>query len=421
VADLRILQFVQGYEPAIGGTEYLIKSVSERLAQTYGDDVNIITTNGYNCEVFNTFGQKTMAPGDEVIDGVHVKRLPVFNKLAPVLNVAQKILYRLKLPGNSWARDLYSGPILPKVLPVILRARADVVCASSFPLMQMHYAASIKRIKKIPLVLQGGLHPNDLWGFNRKTIYKLIRYADAYIAYTKYEKDFLINKGIEADKIKVIGLGTDPALFAGVDGGPIKEKYDLNGSPVVTFIGQQGGHKGIDSLISAMVLVWKKIPEARLIIAGAPTNYSPHIKNMINALDELVRGRVILIDNFSEQEKAKILAAADVFASPSGFESFGITYLEAWAAKKPVIGCRSGAVPTVINEYKDGLLVDYGDYGELAGAILELLFDPETRKRLGENGYENLINNYTWDIVTAKFRQVYLDVKSNKMGSNLHS
>ncbi len=417
---MRILQFVQGYYPAIGGTEFLIKNVSEKLVANYGDDVNIITTNAYNCEAFNTFGQKTMATGDEVINGVNIKRLPVFNRLAPVLNVTQKFLYRLKLPGNHWARDLYSGPLLPKVLPLISQAQADVVCASSFPLMQMHYAAAIKRFKKIPLVLQGGLHPHDLWGFNRKTIYKLIRYADAYIAYTKYEKEFLINKGMDAEKIKVVGLGTDPELFAGADGRAIKEKYNLNGAPVITFIGQQGGHKGIDSLISAMALVWRKFPAARLIIAGAPTNYSPHIVNMINALDESVRGQVIVIDNFSEQEKAEILAAADVFASPSGFESFGITYLEAWAAKKPVIGCRSGAVSTVINEHKDGLLVGYGDYGELAGAILELLFDPELCKRLGENGYNNLIANYTWNIVAERFRRVYLDAMGQK-GSGLQS
>lgn len=416
---MRILQFVQGYYPAIGGTEYLIKSVSERLAATFGDEVDVVTTNAYNCEAFNTFGQKTMAPGDEVINGVHVKRLPVFNKMAPVLNVAQKFLYRLKLPGNSWARDLYSGPLLPKALPLIFKAQADIVCASSFPLMQMHYAAAIKRIKKIPLVLQGGLHPNDLWGFDRKTIYKLIRYADAYIAYTTFEKDFLVNKGMDAEKIKVIGLGTDPELFVGVSGRPIKEKYNLNGAPVVAFVGQQGGHKGINSLISAMPLVWRRLPETRLIIAGAPTNYSPHIKNMINALDEPARKKVTVIENFSEREKAEILAAADVFASPSGFESFGITYLEAWAVKKPVIGCRSGAVPTVINEYKDGLLVGYGDYGELAGAILELLFDPELRQRLGENGYKNLITNYTWDIVAKKFRQVYLSAA--KMGTNFDS
>lgn len=410
---MKVLHLVQGYRPAIGGTEFLIQNVSEKLVELYGDDVNVLTSNAYNCEVFNTFGQKTMPPGEEIINGVKVKRLKVINKLAPELKWLQRGFFKLRLPYNGWARTLYSGPLLRGIIPEIRRAEADVAAASSFPLMHMHYAGAIKRLKKIPLVLIGGLHPEDRWGFDRKNIYKAIERADAYIAYTSYEKDHLVEKGIDAAKIEVIGVGTDPEPFAAATGLPIREKYRLNGDPVITFLGQQGGHKGIDYLIKAMPLVWQQVPEARLVIAGARTNYSPYLDKLIGKLDDSRRRQVTVITGFSEADKAEILAAGDIFASPSGYESFGITYVEAWAAKKPVIGCRGGAVPTVIDENQNGLLVDYEDHRELAGALLELLFDKDFSLRLAENGYQKMLANFTWEIVAKRFRGVYLKVTGN--------
>lgn len=403
---MKVLHLVQGYRPAIGGTEFLIQNVSERLVADHGDDVTVLTTNAYNCAAFNHFGEELMPAGPEEINGVKVKRLKVFNKLAPALYVSHKISYKFRLPYNHWVRTLYSGPLLRGIIGEIRRAEADVVAASSFPLMHMHYAGIIKRLKKIPLVLIGGLHPDDRWGFDRKNIYKAIKKADAYIAYTDFEKDYLIDRGIDPAKINVIGLGTDPALFAAADGRKIREKYGLNGAPVITFVGQHGAHKGIETLIEAMPLVWKRVPRARLLIAGAQTSYSAYLERLVNELENGPE-RIAVINGLTEAEKAEILTAADIFASPSGYESFGLTFIEAWAAKKPVIGCRCGAVPTVVEEYQTGLLVDYRDYRELAGALLELLGDADLRKRLGERGYMKMEEKYTWDKVAARFREVY--------------
>lgn len=407
---MKVLHLVQGYTPAIGGTEFLVQNISEKLVEYYGDEVKVLTTNAYNCEVFNTFGQKTMTPGVEEINGVTVKRLKVFNKSAPIFDLAQKALFRPRLPFNHWARTLYSGPILPGIITEIMSADADVVAASSFPLMHMHYAGAIRRLKKIPLVLLGGLHPEDKWGFDRKNIYKAIRKADAYVAYTTYEKEYLIEKGIDPKKIHVIGVGIDGNLYKEASGDRAKTKYGLSGGPVITFLGQQGGHKGIETLIEAMGPVWDKVPDVNLIIAGARTNYSSVIDAMIEGLSMERRKKVITITGFDEEEKADILAASDIFASPSGYESFGITYIEAWASKKPVIGCRSGAVPTVIDENINGMLVDYRDKRELTGAILELIIDKRYRARLGEYGYEKFQQNYTWEIVAERFREVYKQV-----------
>lgn len=404
---MKIAHFVQGYKPAIGGTEYLMQRVSEQLVNHYGDDVTVYTTNAYNCEVFNHRGVKTMEPGSEVIDGVKVVRFKVFNQLAPVLNLAQKVSYRWRCPRNDLIRTVYSGPILPGLIRGMGKIEADVVCASSFPLMHMHYAAMAARRLGVPLVLHGGLHPQDGWGFDRKIIYRAIEKADAYIANTNYERDFLLGKNIDGRKIHVVGVGTDPEKYAGATGVGIRDRYGLADHPVITFVGQQGGHKGIETLLKAMPFVWRQTPEARLMIAGSRTKYAEVLDAIIDGFTPEQRAKIITINNFKEDEKPEIIAAGDIFASPSGFESFGITYLEAWAAGKPVIGCRSGAVPSVISDGFNGILVDYKDHRELAGALLELIFDTDLRQRLAEEGRKHVLKNYTWEIIAKKFRSIY--------------
>ena len=158
-----------------------------------------------------------------------------------------------------------------------------------------------------------------------------------------------------------------------------------------------------------MPLVWQQLPEARLIVAGGRTPYSAKLDRILEALSPQERDRIQVLTNFAEEQKAQIFAACDLFVSASGFESFGITFLEAWATGKPVIGCRSGAIPTVISEGQDGLLVPYQDEAELARAILALLSDEALRERMGQHGKEKVLANYTWDIAVARFRQAYQD------------
>lgn len=407
---MKVLHLVQGYYPAIGGTEFLIKNVSEKLVSLFGDDVTVFTTNAYNCEGFVIPSSKLMPPGEEEINGVKIKRFSVFNRLGRLLYYLQAVPYKAKLPFNDRLRNLYSGPIIFRMIPEIIRFDCDVVAASSFPLLHMYYASFARRFSKKPLVFIGGLHTEDDWGFNRSTIFKTIRQADAYIAYTAYERDFLARKGIQEDKICVIGCGVQVSAFERADGASFRRDFNLDSVPVVAFVGQQGGDKGIDTLIRSMPLVWKKIPEARLVIAGAPTSFSAHMHNIIQTLDQRERRKIIILNNFSENKKKDILAACDVFASPSAYESFGITFLEAWISGKPVISTRQGAIPTVVSEGEDGLLINYGNHAELASVILELLSDANLRDRLARHGRDKVLSRYTWDIVAGRFRQVYQEV-----------
>jgi len=398
---------VQGYAPAIGGTENLFRHISEGLVQQYGDEVTVFTANGYNAEAFYSPCHPLLPPGQETINGVHVRRFRVFNWLGPVLRYVQQGAYRLRLPFNQYLRTLYGGPILPGLRRAIGGFDGDVVVASSFPLMHMYTALAARRINCCPLIYCGGLHPEELWGFDRPMIYDAIRRADAYIAYSAYERDFLLQKEIPPAKIHVIGLGVDAEQFACADGTAVRQRWGDPAASVVAFIGQQARHKGVDTLIQAMEQVWQRQPQTRLLIAGARTRFSPELRQQIAALPPRQQQQVLIHDDFDETGKPDFFAACDLLAYPSEFESFGLAYVEAWACGKPVIGTRAGAIPSVVQHGTDGLLVPPRNASALADAVNHLLEDESLRHRLGEQGRRKVLKHYTWETVVARFRQVY--------------
>ena len=101
-------------------------------------------------------------------------------------------------------------------------------------------------------------------------------------------------------------------------------------------------------------------------------------------------------------------------ALPSRTESFGIVYLEAWLLGKPVIGARAGAVPDVIGDGRDGLLVEFGDVPGLARAIARLLDDRALASEMARHGREKALRLYTWERQYARLRAIVEQVTAER-------
>ncbi|MFW6116204.1 MAG: glycosyltransferase family 4 protein [bacterium] len=413
---MKVLHVVHGYPPSTGGSQILMQELSERLVADYGDEVTVFTTNAYHMESFWTPGLAMMPPGIEAINGVQVRRFPVFNRFSPFRKLLAAFAYRLHLPYSDWLRTLQNGPLIRDMTDAVARSGADVALAAAFPLMHMYYALKGTHRAGIPLVLLGAIHASDSWGYDRNMIYQAIQRADAYIALTPFERDFLVERRIEENKIEVIGPGVDPDAFAGGDGATARERYGWGAAPVVAMMGKQTRRKGFDVLLAAMQHVWATHPDTHLLLAGARTPYSRQIIAMVQGLPSAQRERVTIVGDFAEDEKPDLLSACDIFVLPSGQEAFGIAFIEAWACSRPVIGVRAGPIPSVIDEGKDGILVNYQDADDLAHAILELLAEPERRAQMGKAGQEKVLRQYTWDNMTRRVREVYRKVLSVNPG-----
>jgi glycosyltransferase involved in cell wall biosynthesis len=404
---VKILHVSQGYWPALGGTELVIQRVSEELVSRFEDDVTVFTTDCYNGEAFFNRRLPRMETGWTDLHGVRVRRFHVESRLSGIVRRLQAPFWKYRLPGNERLRFLAQGPRIPGLRRAIAGEPADLVAASSFPLLHMFDALEAARATNRPCVLVGGLHPDDEWGFQRRRIYEAIR-ESIYIAYTSWEADYVVSRGALPERVFVAGAGVDVERFDGIAKADARARLGLDPSaPIVGFIGQLGGHKGLDTLLDAMPRVWERLPDAHLLVAGARSMYVPHLEAMIAAWPSGLRRRVTVRYDFADKDKADLFAALDVFAYPSGFESFGIAFVEAWAAGKPVVGCRRGAIPSLVSDGVDGLLVTWQDAGSLADALIALLSEPARAARMGAAGREKAVQKYTWRKIGERFRAVY--------------
>jgi glycosyltransferase involved in cell wall biosynthesis len=216
----------------------------------------------------------------------------------------------------------------------------------------------------------------------------------------------------------VAGVGIHPQGFTVRDGARIRSRYGLGTAPVVGYAGRLLPGKGVTKLIDAMRIVWKVNDQVQLVLAGPRTlpgsQADRDVDEALGRLSQDERSRVVETGGFEEADKASIFASFDVFAMPSVAESFGITYLEAWMCRRPVIGGRIDATRCVIDEGHDGLLADPHDPEDIASAIVKLLGDPEGRARMGEAGYQKTTSVYTWEKVVDRVERVYLDLAQVK-------
>lgn len=396
---MKILHVTQNYYPSIGGTQYTMRAISEYFRNEKNDDVTVITSNsmyGPNREKY-----KKIEPAEETLNGVTIKRFDYLRLHIPLIKFTAKVLKRLfNKPLPEFLNKLLAGPISASMQKAIDMSDADVIGASSIDYLFADYPIQRhKRKKPKPFVMYGALH---LYNTKLKEVYKKrVEAADYYIANTPYEKQQLVNLGVNEEKIKVIGTGCDiynRADFS-VSEQELKAKYKIApGIITITYIGRQEALKGLPLLLDA----FKSIPSAHLFICGARGSYTDELEEIVQK-----NKNITLLTSITELQKTEVLRITDILVLPSKEESFGVVFLEAWSFSKPVIGANIGAVASLVEDGVDGLLFTADDAHSLAEKINILAADEALRSQLGINGNKKLLENYTWEMVGNKFRDVY--------------
>ncbi len=100
-------------------------------------------------------------------------------------------------------------------------------------------------------------------------------------------------------------------------------------------------------------------------------------------------------------------------------EAFGLVALEAMSAGRPVIASRIGGLPDIINDERDGILVEPGDVEALRAALAQLLTDSALRSRLGAAARRRAAE-FSADLVVPQVEQTYKDVLAARDERHAH-
>ena len=233
-------------------------------------------------------------------------------------------------------------------------------------------------------------HANDL--FERGWLLKeKVARAKFAITISEFNKKFLIEKGAEKEKIKVIHCGVD------VDNFSKRGEKKISTPPVLGALGRMVEKKGFDVLISACDELKRKGVEYKLQIAGGgPLKES--FENLTDSLD--LSNNIDFIDSISHENVPEWIKSLDVFVLPCKKDKNGdmdgipVVLMEAMLSGVPVITTRISGIPELVVDETTGLLCESNDAISLAKKIQFLLSNEEYRKEFCGNAIVKVRNEF---------------------------
>lgn len=231
--------------------------------------------------------------------------------------------------------------------------------------------------------------------------------ANIIIAVSKYTRKEIMSLRINPTKIRLVYNASNRKNY----NFEYFNRINTNGVNLL-FVGHVFPRKGVKYLIEAIKYIEKY--DIKLHIAGNTKKdpvYYQRIKDLVdsNNLNE----KVIIYGRVSEEELNRLYSLTDIFVLPSLWEGFGIVLLEAMHFKLPIIASNVAAIPELVKDGFNGLLVPPGDPESLSMAVKKLIDNPEIRKEMGERGYKKAIS-YTWEKSCNRFYQIIKDFDNGK-------
>ena len=205
-----------------------------------------------------------------------------------------------------------------------------------------------------------------------------------------------IRRDYRVDEVGVVpnvtgGLAVDPA-------------GDLEGEPgYLLFVGRLRIRKGVEVLLEALGDLRRRfpsVPSASLRIAGD----GEHRQRLERKAAELGLGSsVVFLGTCGAARVRTLLEGASALVVPSIYEGMPLVVLEAMEAGVPVVASRVSGIPEVVVD-GTGWLVPPEDPAALAGALAEVLADPDEARRRGEAGRRRVGEHYRPAVAAAAWR-----------------
>ena len=260
---------------------------------------------------------------------------------------------------------------------------------------------------------------HDVVPFDAKTsdlpwLRHLYHEADRIIVHTLSSRRCIMERfGVKEKKIRVISHGPFfrfsreqrlPSSLA-------KQHLGLDpDAPLILFFGQIKTVKGLQYLIRAFRQVLDQCPTVYLVIAGPEwkerfTGYAALIHELGLTDNVLTR-----IEYVPDEEVGIYFSAADVVSLPytEAYQS-GVLYM-AYSFAKPVVASAVGGLAEVVDDGVTGLLVPPADVDRLAHALLTLLQNTETARKMGAQGQALVETEFGWPGIARKTAAVYAEV-----------
>jgi len=299
----------------------------------------------------------------------------------------------------------------------ILERNVDLIMGTSPSLFQATSAAFVALLRRKPFLLEiRDLWPDfaiDMGILNSRFLIIMARRVESFIywradhilvnspAYVEY----MLNRGINREKVSLIPNGVDPAMFdAQGEGTCIRKEFGLEDCFVVTYAGAIGRANDIPTIVRAAERLTFSDPKIRFLIVGGG-KVQDEIRQLI-AVKNL--SNVLMAGTRPKSEMSQILAASDVcVATLLNIPMFKTVYpnkiFDYMAAGKPIALGIDGVIREVVEKSECGLFFKPGDDQQLAETIMWMKKEFDEAKKMGIRGRHYVAKHFNRHVHSAEF------------------
>jgi len=384
---MKILFFAPDFYPKLGGVAVFLENL---CAQLYHREhyINVIS-----CETENS----------EMVDRHHpyrIYRYPVWNPLSSTPPVALTSL-------------------------LSFRSRWDIAFLGSFNATHALGLWVAHTILGIPIVML--CHGNDLrYGqsteVDRRIGSLILKNISLILCNSRFTVKTVQDTGYKG-AVDILHPGIDTNIFhPEVDKSEIVRSHGLNGKRVLLTVSRLTEMKNIQGVLAALPAVIKQVPNLLYLVVGNGEDESK-LKTLVENMG--LQRYVRFVRRVENSQLPAYYCAADLYVMPSCYvkatgdvETFGISFIEASACAKPVIGSYVGGIPDAVVNGVTGLLVDPLDTEGIAKAIIRLLSDKAYARELGMNGRYRVEHEFSWEKVGKELEAKLLGILENSQLSS---
>lgn len=387
---MRILQITKYYYPSVsfGGPVQCTYNISKYLVER-GHDVTVYATDTADISTNARIKEKF-----QIINGAKIFFFPNVTKQIYGLYISPGIVHALQKNVNNF----------------------DLVHLHEYRTFQ-NLAFYYCRRRGVPYVMSvhGQLdYKEESWDsaflrrfYNCAFGRNLLENASKLFALTRLEASQLIQRGINADKIKIIPNGVDPKSFSSPPPkGYFKKLFGLANKEIILYLGRITKLKGLDILIKAFSIL-KRRNNVKLVLAGPDDGFLGPLQKLVANLK--LEDEVLFTGTLNRKLVLSAINDSLVLVYASLQEGFPLVPLEAGIMGKPIIVSDYPSMEFV-KKGQFGLIVEYGNIMQLKEALEKILADYALVTKLGQNGKQFVTDNYTWEIIAKKIEDAYLQI-----------
>lgn len=377
----RILIFSTAYLPLVGGAEFAIKEITDRMPEY---DFFMITTRFSRAH-----------PARERIGRIEVYRVgtglfPFFDKLiSPVLGMMRA---RSLMKEHSFSLFWSMMVSFTSLSPFLLK------------MLRLHKGTPVL------LTLQEGdseAHLTYRYGGLMFVMWKLaLQYADGIQVISRYLKQLAVKRGARTPHVYINPNGVAFSHFARAyspgELDALKQKlgkrpgdiFIITTSRLVLKNAMDDGIKSLQYLPSHIKF---------LVLGKGPLEEELYSLARQAGLEE----RVLFLGEIGHGEMPKYLQISDIYLRPSLSEGLGNSFLEAMAAGLPVIATNVGGIPDFLTDRVTGLFCEVRNPKDIAEKVMELIKNDELRNGIIRNAKKMVEEKYDWENVAMKMKNIF--------------